>query len=295
MNEQGTRRGTSPAALAWLGGLLLLLAGSLALVVYAGWVKWRELASEPPARPPETAQSSPVPDARRLDARAKSKPEAAGVAGGGAAPAQATRAPARPADVKTAAPATGTHSAARPETDPARSARSGRGSLGAGPATAGASIRPRSEPKRIPAEEAQRRLAVLGAKLDHDHFQFAVARGELDQVRLFLEAGYSPNLKMAGAENSIFYLTLIGLHDPKQEEAAILMLDYGADLEVRAPSGITPLMMAAIHCKPRFAEALIGRGAQVKAQDPEGTTALVWAERASCAPVTALLAKRGAR
>jgi len=292
--ERGSRRGISPAALAWLGALLLLLAGSLALVVYAGRAKWRELASEWSARTPETAASPTEPGDGDIEAPAKDPPEiAVGTGPGRATSTNATRTAARTAGTQVTATTTGRRSAARPQAEPKRTA-AGRPSAEAGSGTDRTSTRPRVEPKRIPPEEAARRLEALGARLDRDHFQFAVARGELDQVRVFLEAGYSPNLKMESADYSIFYLTLIGLPDPKQEQIATLMLDYGADLEVRAPSGITPLMMAAIHCKPRFAEALLERGAQMNVQDPEGVTALVWAQRASCAPVAALLNKRGA-
>jgi len=276
--EQDGRRRTSAAALAWVGALLLLLAVSLALVVYAGWTKWRELASEAPAQPAVAQSSAPSPKAPKVTALPK----------GG-------RTAAKPAGPKAAARAESARPPARPEAKPVRSPGDGRAPAESAPGPASAPTRPRVPPKRIPANEAARRLEALGAKLDRDHFQFAVARGELDQVRLFLEAGFSPNQKLANEDFSLFYLALIGLHDPKQEEAATLMLDYGADLEVRAPSGITPLMIAAIDCKPRFAEALIESGAQVNASDPQGTTALVWAQRASCAPVAALLKKRGAR
>jgi len=127
------------------------------------------------------------------------------------------------------------------------------------------------------------------------YFQFAVAHGDLEQVRLFLQAGFSPNQKMEGESYSLFYLALIGLADPKQEEVALAMLEYGADREVRAPSGITPLMIASINCKPRFAQALVDAGARLDARDPQGATALVWANRSSCPAVGRVLRKAGAR
>lgn len=263
-------------ALAWLAALALLLTGSLALAVYAGWAAWRELAAER-ARPAATA-SAAAGDATGTGVAAPARPAQAGRATPNAAP-RSSSGGAR--GVERPAPGAMPAASALPPAE-------------AGPAAA-VPAPPRPEPRRIPREEAARRLEALGAKLDQDHFQFAIARGEIDQVRVFLEAGYSPNLQRSSTDHSMFFLSLIGLHDPKQEAIATLMLDYGADREVRAPTGITPLMMAAIHCKPGFAAALLDRGAQMNATDPEGTTALVWAQRASCAPVAALLEKRGAR
>lgn len=283
VGEQDRTRGNPALAIGWLGILTVLLVGSLAFLGYAALAKWRELSAETyeAGKPPSTqtpARGAPAPAERAREAAPEPPRHSAAPGDFGAATAggQRGRAPSK-AGSGTAPPGGRARTTATPAEAPA-------------PPT-----RRRAEPKRIPTDEAARRLEALGARLDPMHFQFAVAQGNVEQVRLFLEAGLSPNTKSANSEFTLFYLALIGLGDPKQEQVAIAMLDYGADLEVRAPSGITPLMMAAIHCKPRFAAALLESGARLDARDPQGTTALAWAQRASCAAVRDRLRKAGAR
>ena len=125
--------------------------------------------------------------------------------------------------------------------------------------------------------DVTRRLDALGLTADLDHFQSAVARNDLDQVRLFLEAGLDPNAQPAGLGLSLFALALLGLGGGDNDDLVLLLAGAGADLEVRTPSGLTPLMQAALHCRPRVVEGLVRKGAQRSARDADGRTAADWA------------------
>jgi hypothetical protein len=125
--------------------------------------------------------------------------------------------------------------------------------------------------------DVTRRLDALGLTADLDHFQSAVARNDLEQVRLFLEAGLDPNAQPEGLGQSLFALALLGLGGGDNDDLVLLMAGAGADLEVRTPSGLTPLMQAALHCRPRVVEGLVRKGAQRSARDPDGRTAADWA------------------
>ena len=128
----------------------------------------------------------------------------------------------------------------------------------------------------VTGPDVTRRLDALGLTADLDHFQSAVARNDLDQVRLFLEAGLDPNAQPEGLGQSLFALALLGLGGGN-DDLVLLLAGAGADLEVRTPSGLTPLMQAALHCRLRIVEGLVRKGAQRSARDTDGRTAADWA------------------
>jgi ankyrin repeat protein len=144
-----------------------------------------------------------------------------------------------------------------------------------------------------PASGPQARLEALGLRLDADSFQAAVARGDVEQVRLFLEAGLSAKTRMEDGM-SLLSLALLGMpQKTESEEIVIALVRAGADVEERTPTGLTPLMRAAFSCKPRVVAALIEAGAKLDARSGTGDTAL--GEAGNCPEAAALLRKAGAR
>lgn len=141
-------------------------------------------------------------------------------------------------------------------------------------------------PGRDPAAQ---RLDALGLTADLEHFQSAVARNELDRVRLFLEAGLDPDVRPEGLfGQSLFALALLGLGEGDRDDLVLLMAGAGADLDTRTPSGLTPLMQAVLACRPRVVEGLLGQGVPRGVRDGYGRTAADWA-RTTCPAVAPLL------
>lgn len=80
-----------------------------------------------------------------------------------------------------------------------------------------------------------------------------------------------------------------------QAEAARLLLEHGADPNVRDSCRNTPLHAAAGYKDSKLAEMLLAAGADVNARNEEGDTPLSLAERAGAADTAALLRARGAK
>ena len=58
-----------------------------------------------------------------------------------------------------------------------------------------------------------------------------------------------------------------------------LLLDHGADVNLRGYRGLAPLGVAATQLNSGFIPLLLGRGAKVNSQDPDGRTALMEASQ----------------
>jgi len=140
-------------------------------------------------------------------------------------------------------------------------------------------------------QDLTRRLDALGLTADLEHFQSAVARNDIEQVRLFLEAGLDPNAQPDGLGQSLFGLALLGLGGEASDDVVLVMAGGGANLEARTPTGLTPLMQAALHCRPRVVEGLLLKGALRSARDNDGRTAADWG-RMTCPAVLPLLGSK---
>jgi hypothetical protein len=138
------------------------------------------------------------------------------------------------------------------------------------------------------------RLEGMGARFDADGFRSAVTRGDVEQVRLFLQAGMSVRAPLRSG-GSALDLALTGLQgDPAQQDMVIALIRAGADLEERTPAGATPIMRAVAACRPRVVDALVTARARLDAKDNDGRTVLDWA-RKSCPSIEGPLKASGAR
>jgi hypothetical protein len=134
----------------------------------------------------------------------------------------------------------------------------------------------------------QAQLEARGLRLDAGSFQSAVARGDVEQVRLFLAAGMSPRQKLDDGP-SLLGLALLG-SGPASEEIAIELIRGGADVvEEKTGSGMTPLIQAAFDCKPRVVSALLEKRVPLDVRDQHGRSALEWAKERSCPEAERLL------
>lgn len=172
--------------------------------------------------------------------------------------------------------------------------------------------------------EAEVKLMEMGYDITDEAFEEAIRNNNPDIVRLFLYAGKSPDTEVE--ENGLSVpIIFLALHENNSEvaselilgganldkkvkgitplmKAAIegdidsikLMVENGADVDVRSPDKVTPLMMAIQSENEGSAWYLISRGADVNAVDKRGVSVLMKAVQENNIEVVRELLKRGA-
>jgi ankyrin repeat protein len=128
--------------------------------------------------------------------------------------------------------------------------------------------------------EAREELKRIGVGYGEYPFLFAVKKGDVDTVRLFLRAGMSPDTLDAkrilntASPNTPVLTYAVGMSSP---EIAIALIEAGADIGIKDSSGRTPLADAAFRGKTEIVKALIDAGADVNAVYGAGLTPLIGA------------------
>ncbi len=74
-----------------------------------------------------------------------------------------------------------------------------------------------------------------------------------------------------------------------EEAAVLLLLDKGADIELKDANGFTPLSWAAAHGQEDIVRLLLDRGAALESKDKEGFTTLIQTIRHAEEPLVRLL------
>jgi len=100
----------------------------------------------------------------------------------------------------------------------------------------------------------------------------ACQAGKTECARLLLRAGGDPNA-LQGGNWTILHNMLQNVL-PAVPEIVELLLDHGADVNSRIPSGATPLIIAAQEGDVGIIQTLLRRGAEVDAETEDGRTAL---------------------
>lgn len=98
----------------------------------------------------------------------------------------------------------------------------------------------------------------------------AAMKGDSEAVRQHIAAGTDMNTKnpMSGGTPLIAAATF------GQNETALLLIEGGADLEVKNNEGATALHVAAFFCREEIVKALLAKGADRSARNNMGATAL---------------------
>ncbi len=122
-----------------------------------------------------------------------------------------------------------------------------------------------------PEKKAKERLASRNIDYSEKSFLDSVARGQTEIVSLFLASGMSPNTHR-GEMTALLEACRRG---KTHNEIAAALIEAGAEINSRDPYGVTPLMFAAISGSPKTMELLMSKGADVRAKDEDGRTALV--------------------
>jgi ankyrin repeat protein len=120
-------------------------------------------------------------------------------------------------------------------------------------------------------KRAGQELDKLGIEDSEKEFFKAIVKGEESIVSLFLVAGMSPNTKQGG----ITALMEASRRGKTHHEVAAALIQAGAEIDVQDPYGVTPLLFAAISGSPETIRMLLRSGANVKAKDVGGRTALI--------------------
>jgi len=122
-----------------------------------------------------------------------------------------------------------------------------------------------------PGRKERETLVSKGVEFSQESFFNSVVRGQTEIVKLFLEAGMSPNAKQGG----ITALMEASRRGKTHHEIAAALIQAGAEINVQDPYGVTPLLFAAISGSPETIRMLLKSGANVKAKDSDGRTALI--------------------
>ena len=122
----------------------------------------------------------------------------------------------------------------------------------------------------------------------------AAKNGNIEQMKRLLDEGVSPNA-LCGANKyyerwqefrSDSWTPLHAAVNTNSEDAAILLIDKGATVNIRDHSGRTPLHIAASNDSQTLISLLLERGADVNATDKRGRTpyhrASLWAKSGAC-------------
>jgi ankyrin repeat protein len=155
--------------------------------------------------------------------------------------------------------------------------------------------------------QAQREKATLALVA-------AVKRGDTADVRRLLERGADPNAREGGVKRVSMGQALLDLWNrirgrrsarankgtpvlllaAADADIVKLLLEHGADPNVRGMGGKTPLMIATSWANVRAAAYLLDHKADVNAKDDYGDTALINSVTMSRSPLVRLLLEHGA-
>ncbi len=137
------------------------------------------------------------------------------------------------------------------------------------------------DPPRTDAQKAAiRKLEERGYPMPSgDHLVGSADQGDLEAVRLFLEAGFSIESRDGGGGGT----ALISASSSGHPHVALFLIEQGADINATDETNSTPLMRAVDDCDmTEVVEVLIARGARLDIKSAGGRTALDLAGWGNC-------------
>jgi uncharacterized protein len=118
---------------------------------------------------------------------------------------------------------------------------------------------------------AKSQLLERGISCYEENFVLIVNSGDIDSVKLFLEAGFDPNLADSKGTPILSLAVRAQYLDMAQ-----LLLESGADVnKISVDRGYSPLMDAVQKGDPAMVSLLLDRGAKTNLKSKDGQTALV--------------------
>jgi hypothetical protein len=152
--------------------------------------------------------------------------------------------------------------------------------------------------ERLDPTQGKRTLGRLGYPYNDESFTQAVKDGNLEAVRLFLRLGTSPNVKDSIGGAALISAVTMCTRDPQGDRLGILqaMLSAKAVVDVKDENGSSPLLWSVTaQCPTDFARTLVAAGADVNVKAKGGGTPLMLAKVFQRADLVALLVKAGAK
>jgi ankyrin repeat protein len=138
--------------------------------------------------------------------------------------------------------------------------------------------------------DARRELKSYGIEYSGKAFLDAIRFGHTQVVRLFLDAGMSPNTRQPErGTTGLMFAVMSG-----SPEMAKMLLDSGAKVNTQSDQGDSALMYAVISPRQDIVSMLIEHGADVDAGTREGETALMKAAKYGHLKTVELLIEHGA-
>lgn len=138
-------------------------------------------------------------------------------------------------------------------------------------------------------ENARRELVAKNIQFSADAFIKSVRDGNIEAVKLFLDAGMSPESKDEGGSTVLMNAAIKNGYSVAQ-----LLVDHGADVNARTQEGETPLTIAALMGGTDMVKILLKAGADLNAKDNRGETPLAHARSHNHTEVVDLLKAAGA-
>ena len=134
--------------------------------------------------------------------------------------------------------------------------------------------------------------SIAGSRAGNlDFFVEEVRKNRIDEVRTLLLQGVDVNSRYVfGGSSGLHWAASLGL-----AEMARLLIDNGADLDIRNHDRNTPLHWAAAEGQKELVVILIAHGADVNARGKGGWTPLRWAEAHGQKEIARILMAAGAR
>ena len=145
---------------------------------------------------------------------------------------------------------------------------------------------------------AKRALGRLGYAYNDESFTQAVKDGHLDAVQRFLRLGTSPNVKDSIDTFALISAVTMCAREPQGDRLAILraMLDAKATVDVKDDNGSSPLLWSVTaQCPTDFARVLVAAGANVNVKAKGGGTPLMLAKVFARDDLVDLLVNAGAK
>nr|XP_042118621.1 ankyrin repeat domain-containing protein 26-like isoform X8 [Peromyscus maniculatus bairdii] len=105
---------------------------------------------------------------------------------------------------------------------------------------------------------------------------------------ILLEHGADPNIRDNSGNSALHYAVYNG-----HEEMAALLLDYHADIEQKTKDGFTPLLLALREKRVEVAEFLVKKGADIHVVDDMQRNTLIYAIRCGSKDIATLLLQKG--
>jgi ankyrin repeat protein len=150
---------------------------------------------------------------------------------------------------------------------------------------------------RTDVTSLKRALGTMGYEYTPDAFFQAIGDHKADAVKLFIQAGMSPNQKNDRNTYALNHAVLFCSYAPAESAEVILALLAGkADVKTKDPdNGTTPLVGSIQSCNLAVVEALIKAGSDLNAKSNGGATALQLANIFQRPEIAAALKKAGAK